>query len=378
MADSLKGLDKLILEVLQESNIVQEDDKPEKGGIEGDKQGEKTTSNLGLDLGEIVSILSVGTESKKVLKSSEAAINTLKNTFGFKPDFGSAATFAQSFSFFDLKSESVMREKCSSFGALLSKYALSAGLISILDKFNGQAAGFVNEAYIAQILGGSTVAVGDGGIEDITIGEEGEPKIGISLKTKKVATLGGSLGYLMETLGVSYYKSGRARTSRSSTVTQRGEGKIFVNSAEPSISMLYYLSFVKGTGGSLKISVYKITKDDLDLSKAETITDDMGVVYYDINGVNDILSMATPVTKESHSYDLSGDYTVDGFNSALKENAAEVFESLKALDAWYGELKKGLITYVSTLEKGTFEDLQSHLKLGSQFTFKAFDLDSCE
>ena len=377
MADSLKGLDKLILEVLQESNLT-EQEAPEKGGVEGSNQGDKTTSNLGLDIAEIISILSVGTESKKILKSSGAAIDTLKNTFGFKPDFASAAAFAQSFSFFDLKSESVMREKCSSFGALLSKYALSAGLVAILEKFNGQAAGFVNEAYIAQILGGSTVAVGAGGIEDIVVGDGGQSKVGISLKTKKIATLGGSLGFLLETLGVSYYKTGRVKTSRSSTVTQKADGKVFVTSSEPDISMLYYLSFVKGDGGSLKINVYKITKDDLDLSKAETITNDMGVVYYDITGVNDILSMSTPVTREYDSYDLSGDYTVGGFNSALKENAGEVFESLKALDAWYGQLKEGLISYVSTLEKGTFDDLQKHLSLGAGFTFKAFDLDSCE
>jgi hypothetical protein len=386
MAGSLKGLDKLILEVLRESNIIQEEEQPEKGGVDAPTQGKKTTSNLGLDLGEIVSILSVGTDSKKVLDSSSAAIDTLKSTFGFKPNFNSASSFAQSFSFFDLQTDAVKKERCSSFGSLLSKYALSAGLIAILEQFNGQAAGFVNEAYIAKILGGQTVPVGTGGIEDIRIGPETGPQIGISLKTRKIATLGGSLGYLMETLGVSYYKNSTGttpkagiKTTRDSTQVARKEGadKVFATVDEnPSVSVLYYLSFVKGT--PLQINVYKITKDDLDLSKAEPIATEGGRVYYNIDKVNNILAMSTPKTNEQATYELTGDYSIEGFNNALRENAAEVFESLKALDAWYGGLKEGLITYVSTLEEESFGKLQEHLSLGAGFTFKAFDLDSCE
>ena len=393
MADSLKGLDKLILEVLQESNLT-EQEAPEKGGVEDSSQGGKTTSNLGLDIAEIISILSVGTESEKILKSSGAAIDTLLSSFQFRPSLDSAQSLAQSFSFFDLQTESVKKERCSSFGALLSKYSLSAGLIAILDQFNASTSGLVNEAFVAKILGGQTVPAGSGGIEDVQI-KQGDSTIGISLKTKKVARLGGSLTQLLETLGISFYKPAKrnkkgeyttgVKRIRSTTeiaiseeYTSRRRPLSFVKvDPKPIVDVLYYISFFKSGDSGIQIKVHKITNDDLDLSKASPIQFE-GQAYYDVTKVNDILSMTEPVTREQASYDLSGDYTVEGFNAALKENAAEVFESLKALDAWYGQLKQGLISYVSTLEKGTFDDLQTHLKLGASFTFKAFDLDSCE
>jgi hypothetical protein len=113
------------------------------------------------------------------------------------------------------------------------------------------------------------------------------------------------------------------------------------------------------------------------LAKASPIEIE-GQIYYDATKVNDILSMTEPVTREQSSYELSGNYSVEGFNEALRENAAEVFESLKALDAWYGQLKQGLINYVSSLEKESFDKLQGHLSLGAGFTFKAFDIKSCD
>lgn len=62
-------------------------------------------------------------------------------------------------------------------GGLVSKISLAAGLISILEYFNASTAGFVNEAFIASLMGGQSVPVGEGGIEDIVV-ENG--RIGIS------------------------------------------------------------------------------------------------------------------------------------------------------------------------------------------------------
>ena len=393
MADSLKGLDKLILEVLQESNLI-EREQSEKGGVQGAEQAGKTTSNLGLDIGEIISILSVGTESEKILKSSSAAIETLLASFRFEPNFNSAEGLAQSFSFFDLQSESVKRDRCSSFGALLSKYSLSAGLIAILDQFNGAASGFVNEAFVAKILGGQTVPVGGGGIEDVQV-RQGDSTIGVSLKTKKVSKLGGSLTQLLETLGISFYKPAKRNKKGEYTTgikrirdtteivvseeyTSRRRPIAFAKvDPNPIVDVLYYLSFFKSEGSGMQIKVYRISNDDLNLPKASPIEIE-GQIYYDATKVNDILSMTEPVTREQSSYELSGNYSVEGFNEALRENAAEVFESLKALDAWYGQLKQGLINYVSSLEKESFDKLQGHLSLGAGFTFKAFDIKSCD
>jgi hypothetical protein len=315
-------------------------------------------------------------------------------SFRFEPNFNSAEGLAQSFSFFDLQSESVKRDRCSSFGALLSKYSLSAGLIAILDQFNGAASGFVNEAFVAKILGGQTVPVGGGGIEDVQV-RQGDSTIGVSLKTKKVSKLGGSLTQLLETLGISFYKPAKRNKKGEYTTgikrirdtteivvseeyTSRRRPIAFAKvDPNPIVDVLYYLSFFKSEGSGMQIKVYRISNDDLNLAKASPIEIE-GQIYYDATKVNDILSMTEPVTREQSSYELSGNYSVEGFNEALRENAAEVFESLKALDAWYGQLKQGLINYVSSLEKESFDKLQGHLSLGAGFTFKAFDIKSCD
>ena len=78
------------------------------------------------------------------------------------------------------------------------------------------------------------------------------------------------------------------------------------------------------------------------------------------------------------AYDMSGDYSVEGYNKILKENAGEVFDSLKALDEWFGDLKVNLMKYVSSLEKDSFDEMQNHLSQGAQFAFKAFDIKSCK
>ena len=69
--------------------------------------------------------------------------------------------------------------------------------------------------------------------------------------------------------------------------------------------------------------------------------------------------------------------TAEDFNEVLTAEIREVFQSLKTLDAWFGQMKQKLISYVSTLEKTNFDELQQHLDAGSEFTFKAFSVNSC-
>ena len=273
---------------------------------------------------------------------------------------------------------------------------MAAGLIAIREQFNNSTSGFVNEAFIAKILDGQTVPVGTGGIEDVQI-KQGDLTIGISLKTKKVAKFGGSLTQLLETMGVSFYKEARESKSKkggyshgiwrvrnttdtfiSEEHTRESQPMAFASvDPKPVVDVLYYLSFFKTGSAGITIKTHKITKDDFGLSAADPIQIE-DHVYYDLSKINDILGMKVPVTKEQASYDLVGDYTIEGFNNALRENAAEVLDSLMVLDAWYGKLKEDLIKYVSNLEKESFQDLQTHLRDGAQYTFKAFDLDSCD
>ena len=349
----------------------------EKGGVEKKAAAPKSMDNLGLDLAEIADILVTGTESDKILKSSGAALNTLMSSANVSIDLSSAQSLVDSFSFFDFKSQEVLRERCSSLGGLMSKIALSAGLISITEQFNRSAGGYVNEAYMATLMGGQTVPSRTGGVEDIIV-ERGGLRVGVSLKVKTKSKLGGSFGNLLETLSIPYsmpLDKGH-RTIRDSAV-EKSEDRKFIKPPDDPINDggLYYLSFV-GSGGDISINAYKITRADIIGSAMPQEIN--GVEYYDIDSLNNVLSSNDPDVAEKATYNLQSLLTPESFNNALRSEMKEVFDSLAVLDAWYGQMKQLIIGYVSTLERENFDELQSHLSSGSDFTFKAFSVDACD
>jgi hypothetical protein len=233
-------------------------------------------------------------------------------------------------------------------------------------------------------MGGQSVDVGAGGIEDIVIGD-----VGISLKVKATEKLGGSLGNLLETLGIPYKMNYTLRGKRQTNpvrrirpdtdldiiqVSQRKRiAKVRPNTTPMHPGGLYYLSFIKKSEGMM-IAAYKITKQDV---IGTATADEEG--FYDIEQMNNILNEPKNLASvaDKAQYQLQASLTPEALNEVLQTELAEVFESLKTLDAWFGQMKEKLIGYVSTLEKTNFDELQQHLDAGSDFTFKAFSVNSC-
>ena len=373
-------LDELVDKLLEQKQELRSGPvllEQEKGGVEKKAAAPKSMDNLGLDLAEIADILVTGTESDKILKSSGAALNTLMSSANVSIDLSSAQSLVDSFSFFDFKSQEVLSERCSSLGGLMSKIALSAGLISITEQFNRSAGGYVNEAYMATLMGGQTVPSRTGGVEDIIV-ERGGLRVGVSLKVKAKSKLGGSFGNLLETLSINYsmpLDKGH-RTIRDSAVAKSEDRKFIKPPADPiNDGGLYYLSFV-GRGGDISINAYKVTQADIIGSAMPQEIN--GVEYYDIDSLNNVLSSNDPDVAEKATYELQSLLTPESFNNALRSEMKEVFDSLAVLDAWYGQMKQLIIGYVSTLERENFDELQSHLSSGSDFTFKAFSVDACD
>ena len=348
--------------------IEQALNEQEKGGVEKKVAAPKSVDNLGLDLAEIADIIVTGTETDKILKSSNAALNTLIGNAGINIDLSSAQSLVDSFSFFNFKSQEVLNERCSSLGGLMSKIALSAGLISILDQFNAISAGFVNEAFLATLMGGQSVPVGQGGIEDIGVGN-----VGISLKVRKTSKLGGSFGNLLETLSIPYTINKQVKRIRPATEVQDVDGRRYVLPPDDPVNPggLYYLTFIKQTDG-LTVAAYKITREDI---IGSATPDERG--FYNIEDLNNILDTDTPDVAEKAFYKMESPLTPESFNEVLRQEMSEVFESLSILDAWYGQMKEKIVGYISTLERDNFDELQSHLDVGSDFTFKAFSTKSC-
>jgi hypothetical protein len=348
--------------------IEQALNEEEKGGVEKKVAAPKSVDNLGLDLAEIADIIVTGTETDKILKSSDAALNTLIGNAGINIDLSSAQSLVDSFSFFNFKSQEVLNERCSSLGGLMSKIALSAGLISILDQFNAVSAGFVNEAFLAKLMGGQSVPVGQGGIEDIGIGN-----VGISLKVRKTSKLGGSFGNLLETLSIPYTINKQVKRIRPETEVEDVGGTRYVSPPDDPVNPggLYYLTFIKQTDG-LTVAAYKITPEDI---IGSATPDERG--FYNIEDLNNVLNTDTPDVAEKASYKMESPLTPESLNEVLRQEMSEVFESLSVLDAWYGQMKEKIVGYISTLERDNFDELQNHLDVGSDFTFKAFSTKSC-
>ena len=375
-----RELDKLIEQVLIGAR---EQIEEEKGGVSSEKESEKSTSNLGLDLAELISIIGTGTETETILKSSRAALQTLMANANIVIDYTSAETLAESFRFFDYELATYQSEKCSDLGSLMSKFALAAGLIAIKEQFNNSAAGFVNEAFIAELMRGQTVPAGSSGVEDIVVMQNGK-RIGISLKFKASEILGGSFSQLLETLSIPYYKDYKSnqqagvRTIRSDTDVRSEKlsprkSRVFVTPNESPINDggLYYLAFEK-RGDKLAVAAYKITREDI-IGNAPP--DEGG--FYNIKKLNNILKQKPPKTADSALFTFEGDYSSEMFNSVMQREMSEVLESLKLLDAWYGGLKGKMMSYISSLEKSDYTHLQTHLAAGADFTFKAFNISSC-
>jgi len=371
-------LDELVDKLLEEKRELTREPvllEQEKGGVEKKAAAPRSVDNLGLDLAEIANIIVTGTETDKILKSSDAALNTLIGNAGINIDLSSAQSLVDSFSFFDFKSQEVLSERCSSLGGLMSKIALSAGLISILEQFNAVSAGFVNEAFLATLMGGHSVPVGEGGIEDIGVGD-----VGISLKVKKTSKLGGSFGNLLETLSIPYTINKQVKRIRPETEVANVDGRRYVLPPDDPVNPggLYYLTFIKQTDG-LTVAAYKITREDIIGSATPTMVKigEEEFPVYNVEDLNNVLDTDTPDVAEKASYKMESPLTPESFNEVLRQEMSEVFESLAVLDAWYGQMKEKIVGYISTLERDNFDELQNHLDVGSDFTFKAFSTKSC-
>jgi len=408
--NKLKQLDELILEVMQEKNLIERESK--KGGVAGIKKQKAGAKHLGINLAEILSIISLGTETGKDQRSSVAAAKQLITSAGFKNDFSNSRALAESFRFFDIQNDNFSKAQCSSLGGLMSKYALAGGLISIFEQFNASAGGFVNENFLSVIMGGSAVPAGSAGIEDIMVESAGQGTVGISLKTKKCDDVQGSMTQLLETLGISYYirprmvpdrrqgKEGKQlkvlpipatpgkfknqrRIQQLKHTKHTEEEGIEYWTTSPIVDKLFYMFFSKGEGGggrSLAITAVEITREDV-IGNAGSVEFN-GVPHYNLSETKNIiggnLKQLKNSVRDKHTVSFQTDYSIEGYNQTLKENAGEVFESLMALDGWFGSLKEKLIKYVSDLEQESFNDMQSHLSQGAVFAFKAFDVKSCK
>ena len=176
---------------------------PEVGVVKDpDKFGDKNPSEEFLNIDSIISMFVARTETEGTEVSLEESFEILRQ-FN-KP--GSLTTpqglndYLVSF-FQSRENTDTDFGQCTDIGTISKRILINSAYSKILTNYNAASAGFVNEAFLAKLLGGDVVTTNTkigsfNNIADLEVGE-----LGISLKTK-ARGVKGSAADLITTLGI--------------------------------------------------------------------------------------------------------------------------------------------------------------------------------
>ena len=268
---------------------------------------------------------------------------------------------------------------CRDFSTIAKRALINAAYSKILNDFNASAAGFVNEAYLANLLGNSASTVPTNtkvqdtnfnDIADLTMGN-----IGISLKTK-VAGVSGSLRDLMATLGIPFEIKGGRKDKCCSNVTEptHAGGLFYVIFGKQGRMQDYFdistilvtkdsvLSFLKkqrivGRDGVVRASSSVISK----LEKAQKFilgfsTKQYSEITTDVGGV-------AQFENKRLEFKLSQD-----FNTKQAENLGkELTTTLNTLNGYIEEVEKTIVRYAAEPTVSNLQTLQNSLQILSDF-----------
>jgi hypothetical protein len=270
-----------------------------------------------------------------------------------------------------------LQPNCRDFSTLAKRALINAAYSKILKDFNASAAGFVNEAYLANLLGGDadTIPAGQskidgraGGNPYNNIADLQFKDMGISLKTKQ-GGISGSLKDLLVTLGIPFQMG-----SRISLVT------------EPQYDKLFYVIFGKNQSASdyFDISTALITKEAVEkflrkkrvrktkdglwnikptkateLEKSSEFLLGFGKMYAKMSNTGGVAQFANKQIEFKPNID---------FNSTQAERLGEeLTRTLNTLNNYIAEIEKTIVRYAAEPTVGNLQTLQKSLEMLSNF-----------
>ena len=274
-----------------------------------------------------------------------------------------------------------LQPDCRDFSTIAKRALINAAYSKILNDFNASAAGFVNEAYLANLIGDKarTIEAGknkiDGGAGNSfnNIADIEFKNMGISLKTK-VGGVKGSLRDLMATLGIPFRIEGGNENKRfsSNTVPLHPGG-------------LYYVFFGKDQSAQnyFDISTALVTKnnlldylddqgadvsDDAVMTSADTITMlekktdfilGAGKMYAKMGDIGGIADFANERLEFKPN---------EEFNKQQAEKLGEeLTTTLNTLNSYISEIEKTIVQYAASPTVGNLTTLQKSLQILSDF-----------
>ena len=279
-----------------------------------------------------------------------------------------------------------LQPDCRDFSTIAKRALINAAYSKILNDFNASAAGFVNEAYLANLIGedARTIEAGknkiDGGAGNSfnDISDLEFKNMGISLKTK-LKGVKGSLRDLMATLGIPFkIKGGRENTRLSSNKYPLHPGG------------LYYVFFGKDQSAQnyFDISTALITKESLikylrsQGVRFRKAPDGLSYAYMNSKLVEKIEKDRGGILGAGKIYAKMGDIggIADFANERLEFKPNEEFNkqqaeklgeelttTLNTLNSYISEIEKTIVQYAASPTVGNLTTLQKSLQILSDF-----------
>jgi len=346
------------------------------------KTGDNSGQSL-LDLSVISRRLIRGTESSNRLQDVGAAFGTLRNTNPYIKNLASSSpnnfskNLVEALSFYFAPPEEVLGGSCIGIGAQMSKHIVLDAYLSIFKEYNSKAAGYVNENFLAGLVGGETISADSStSIADFEIGG-----FGVSLKTAKyTGNLTGSFTNLMKTLGIKFIVQG----VRSTYSNDNGE-PVHPNG-------LYYLLFNKmdnsHTITSFRVDrdeVVKIMKNNADaqgpaghlmfsqagLKKAIAAVNVLGVKF------DDIINKSSPGISDLATATDDIKLVLPEVENADDENISQILETIKALTEFYSIFSNAVIEFATNPDYEVLSKIKEDLARAAQFEPQILISDEC-
>ena len=385
-----KMLFEQLLKHLNEKEKLEERDASFVAGqatdIEKLKQPDKDSSgDKLLDISNISRMLIRGTESENRLQSVEASFETLRGTNIHLKSLGQKENFTENIikalDYYFNPPQELINNPCIGIGNLMSRQLVLDAYLSIFKEYNNKVAGFVNESFLAGLLGAKTIpAEGGTNIADFKLGN-----IGVSLKTSEyTGKLSGSFKNLLSTLGIKF----RIENS-----------KVGNDNAEPLNSDgLFYLLFNKTTDMH-KITCFELDRQELikkfdELVNTNQLTkDESGTyVFSDTAQFDKLREQLVPVLESKYDSIINGNIlgvsnlakSESNISTQLPElqtsqgdNSKKILETLNGLNQFYSIYSNAVLKFATDPSFDNLQSLQKALFEASQFEPKELISGNC-
>jgi len=343
--------------------------------------GDKSGAGL-LDISNISRMLIRGTESDNRLQSVNESFNTIRTLNPHLKNLSNSSGGAfvdeliKAINYYFSPPKDLIDNPCTGIGNLMSRQLILDAYLSIFKEYNSQSAGFVNENYLAGLLGGKTIpAEGGTNIADFKLGD-----IGVSLKTSQYkGKLSGSFKNLLRTLGVKFRIPGSS-TSNDSDIPANPGG-------------LYYLLFNKKENSHM-ITAFRVNKEEIvsQLEDEVPVDDEGYFVFKNTKQFNDLAKKVAPML--GADYKTIFNTSVPGISDlktsekeiqtelpqvqdSHSDNAKKVIETLNALNEFYSIYSNAVLKFATDPSYENLEDLKNSLQTASQFDPQLLASDKC-